>query len=208
MEHTQEIKVQTKEWANPTPAGLVALAVACFAFFALLNGFVEKSAMPLVGCWLLGGFVVQLVVALLDLKSGNLTGGNTFLFFSAFFMLVGGLEMFVKYGGMTSGAPVDARIDGWAWMALTAALLLWTPAFLKTFSLLSVIVLMLDIALPFITLNDMKILPASLVPIPAYALLAAGVIALYLGASIVVNTAFGKTIYPVIGRSSAQNRKK
>jgi len=40
-----------KEWANPTPAGLVALAVACVCFFALLNGYVNPSAMPLVGCW-------------------------------------------------------------------------------------------------------------------------------------------------------------
>jgi len=199
MEHTQEVKIQTKEWSNPTPAGLVALAVACFAFFALLNGFVEPSAMPLVGCWLLGGFVVQLVVALLDLKSGNLPGGNTFLFFSAFFMLVGGLEMFVKHGG----APLDARIDGWAWMALTIAVYLWTPAFLKNFSLLSVIVLALDVALPFITLIDLRVLSGRFAVIPAYALLAAGAVALYLAASIVVNTTFDKTIYPVIG-----NKKK
>jgi len=199
MEHTQEKKAQPKEWANPTPAGLVALAVACFTFFALLGGFVEKSAMPLVGCWLLGGFVVQIIVGLLDLKSGNLSGGNTFLFFSAFFMLVGGLEMFVKYNGVTSGVPVDTHIDGWAWMALTVALLLWTPAFLKSFTLLSVVVLALDVALPFITLIDLQVLPGSFSVIPAYALLAAGLVALYLGASIVVNTTFGKTIYPVLG---------
>ncbi len=31
---SQENKI--KEWANPTPAGLVALAVACFGFFAIL----------------------------------------------------------------------------------------------------------------------------------------------------------------------------
>ena len=189
---------KTKEWANPTPAGLVALAVACFTFFALLNGLVEKSAMPLVGCWLIGGFVVQLAVGLLDLKGGNHPGGNTFLFFSAFFMLVGGIEMFVKYNGLTSGALLDTRIDGWAWAALTLALLLWTPAFCKSFSLLSIIVLVLDVALPFITLIDLKVLPGSFSPVPAYALLAAGAVALYLGAAQIVNTAFGKTIYPII----------
>ena len=26
-----------KDWANPTPAGLVALAIACFGFFAMLT---------------------------------------------------------------------------------------------------------------------------------------------------------------------------
>jgi succinate-acetate transporter protein len=195
----QETNPQAVAWANPTPAGLVALAVACFTFFALLGGYVEKSAMPLVGCWLLGGFVVQVIVGLLDLKSGNLPGGNTFLFFSAFFMLVGGLEMFVKYNGITAGAIPDTRIDGWAWAALTVALLLWTPAFCRKFSLLSVIVLALDVALPFITLTDLKVLPAGFSAVSAWALLVAGTIAVYYSAALVVNGTFGKKIYPVIG---------
>ena len=148
-----------KDWANPTPAGLVALAVACFCFFGLLNGFVEKSAMPLIGCWLIGGFAVQIFVGLIDLKNGNHAGGNTFLFFSAFFMLVGGIEMFVKHNAIISGVPVDTRVDGFAWLALSLVVFLWTPAFLKPFSLLSLIVLPLNVALPFITLLDFKILP-------------------------------------------------
>ncbi|MEI6856984.1 hypothetical protein [Psychrilyobacter sp.] len=43
----QENKI--KEWSNPTPAGLVALAVACFCFFAILSGKVTHDAMPLLG---------------------------------------------------------------------------------------------------------------------------------------------------------------
>ena len=191
-----------KEWANPTPAGLVALAVACFCFFALLNGYVEPSAMPLIGCWLIGGFVVQMVVGLLDLKGGNFAGGNTFLFFSAFFMLVGGIEMFVKYDGITSGAPVDTRIDGYAWLALTIVVFLWTPAFFKSFGMLSLIVTALDVALPFITLLDLKVLPSSMAVIPAYALLVSGLIAIYFSGALVVNTTFGKKIYPLIEKKT------
>ena len=187
-----------KEWANPTPAGLVALATACYCFFGMFCGFVEKSAMPLIGCWLVGGFVVQVVVGLLDLKGGNYAGGNTFLFFSAFFMLVGGIEMFVKYNGIAAGAPLDTRIDGFAWLCLTMAVYLWTPAFFKTFNLLSLVVAALDVALPFITLIDLKVLPASFQPVPGIALLVSGSVAVYLGAALVVNTTFGKKIYPVI----------
>ena len=200
MEEPQEVRVHLKEWMNPTPAGLVALAVACFCFFALLNGFVEVSALPLIGCWLIGGFVVQFIVGIIDLKSGNHAGGNTFLFFSAFFMLAGGLEMFFKYKGISSGVPADSRIDGYAWMALTLVIYLWTPAFLKSFNLLSLVVLALDIALPFIVLTDLKIIPSSYSAVAAYALLASALIAIYFSAAIVVNTAFGKTIYPVIGK--------
>ncbi len=196
-----------KEWSNPTPAGLVALAVACACFFALLTGRVEASAMPLIGCWLLGGFVIQIVVALLDLKSGNTTGGNTFLFFSAFFMLVGGLEMLHKYAAISAGAPLDARVDGYAWAILTVVVYLWTPAFFTRFSLLSVVVLLLDVALPFITLTDLTLLPKSYGHIAAWALLMAGIVAVYLGAATVVNNAYGRVVYPLPGAARAPAAK-
>ena len=186
-----------KEWANPTPAGLVALAVACACFFAMLTGRVQASAMPLIGCWLLGGFVIQLVVGLLDLKNGNLPGGNTFLFFSAFFMLAGGLEMLMKYNAIKTGTPLDGRIDGYAWAVLTVVIWLWTPAFFTKFSLLSVIVALLDAALPFITLVDLGVLSKDFSHIPAWLLLSAGMVAVYLCSAIVVNSAFKKIIYPL-----------
>ena len=189
--------VCVKEWSNPTPAGLVALAVACACFFALLTGKVSAAAMPLIGCWLLGGFAVQIIVALLDLKSGNTTGGNTFLFFCAFFMLASGLEMFMKYEAITAGSPLDGRVDGYAWAVLTVVVWLWTPAFFTKFSLLSVIVILLDAALPLITLNDLRIMPSSLAVIPAWLLLACAAIAVYLCSAIIVNTAFKKTVYPL-----------
>lgn len=190
-----------KDWSNPTPAGLVALAVACFCFFALLSGRIEASALPLMGCWLLGGFVVQFVVGLVDLKNQSATGGNTFLFFSAFFMLTGGLEMFLKYNAVVAGAPLDGRIDGYAWTVLTAILILWTPAFFAKFSLLSVVVVLIDIALPFITLIDFGILSkADFGHIPAWSLLFAGIVAIYLASGTVVNQAFGRVVYPMPGQ--------
>ena len=190
---------QIKEWSNPTPAGLVALAVACFCFFALLSGKVTHDALPLLDIWLLGGFVVQLVVALIDLKGGNTTGGNTFLFFSAFFMLVGGLEMITKFLAATNNIALDARIDGWAWLVLTIVIMLWTPAFLKTPLVLSLIVFALDISLPFITLMDLGILSKSFAVIPAWGLLIAGIFGIYLSAAMIVNTAFGREVYPMPG---------
>ncbi len=185
------------QWANPTPAGLVALAVACACFFALLTGRVQASAMPLIGCWLIGGFAVQLVVALLDLKGGNHAGGNTFLFFCAFFMLVGGMEMLLKYNAIMAGSALDSRIDGYAWCILTLVVWLWTPAFFTRFTLLSLIVALLDVALPFIALTDLGVIPKDFSHIAAWALLAAGGVAVYLSAATVVNTAHGKKVYPL-----------
>ena len=186
-----------KEWANPTPAGLVALAIACACFFASLTGRVETSALPLIGCWLLGGFVVQFLVGILDLKSGNHVGGNTFMLFGAFFMLVGGIEMLIKYQAIIAGSPLDVRLDGYAWSVLAVVLIMWTPAFMKTFSLLSIVVLFIDIALPFIALIDLGVLPKNFSHIPAWSLLAAAVVAVYLSAAQIVNHAHGRTVYPL-----------
>lgn len=195
----EENKTTTvKEWANPTPAGLVALAVACACFFAMLTGKVATSALPLIACWLLGGFAIQVIVGLLDLKGGNATGGNTFLFFSAFFMLTGGLEMLLKYDAITKGTPLESVIDGYAWAVLAVVVILWTPAFMTKFTLLSIIVLLLDIALPFIALTDLGLIPKSFTTIPAWALLAAGIVAVYYSAAIIVNSAYKKKIYPVL----------
>ncbi len=182
---------KVESWANPTPAGLVALAVACFGFFALLTGRVTGEALPLLGCWLIAGFVVQIVVALLDLKGGNLAGGNTFLYFCAFFMLAGGLECFFKAQG-----GVDTRIDGWVWLALSAVVTLWTPAFIKTPKILFLIVLVLNVAVWFIAFIDLQVLAKSWSFVPAWALLICGILGIYLSAAMVVNGTFGKKIYP------------
>ena len=185
-----------KEWANPTPAGLVALAIACFGFFALLTGKVEHGALPLFGCFLIGGFVVQFIVALLDLKSGNIAGGNTFLFFCAYFMLASGLEMFFKF----FVTDLDPRIDAWCWMVLAASLILWTPAFYKSVALLFYLVIGVDIALPFVVLTDLRVFSPELskmfASIAGHTLLLCGLLGIYLSAALVVNGAYGKKIFP------------
>lgn len=183
-------------WANPSPAGLVALAVACFCFFAILTNAVDETAIPLLGLWLLGGFVIQFIVSLIDLKSGNTVGGNTFLFFSAFFMLVGGLGNTLKFFMSREQLFLDTHINGWAWLVLTIALWLWTPAFFKSPLILCLIVFTLDMALPILTLIDLGLISAELSYIPGWLLLAAGILGIYLASAIVVNDTFQKKIYP------------
>lgn len=193
--------MEKQDWANPTPAGLVALAVVCVCFFASYMKLISLDALPLLGCWMIGGFVIQFTVSIVDLKNRNLPGGNTFLFFSAFFMLTTGLELFWKYYAIKNGIGIDVNVDGYAWAVLSIVLILWTPAFfVPSFSLLSVMVLLLDVALPLIALKDFGLLPAGLVPVPAYLLLLTGIIGIYFSAALVVNGTYGKVIYPLPGQ--------
>lgn len=186
-------------WANPAPAGLTALGVACFIYFAALTGQVPASATFLMGCWLLGGCLVQFVVGMIELKEGAQLGGNVFLYFSAFFMLAGGSEFLVKLFGGAAGATITSEIDGWAWIVLTVTLWLWTPAYLKTApKALGLLVLVLDVAIFFVTLKDLGLVDAGVAaPIAGWFLLADGIIGIYLAAALQLNAAFGKTLLPI-----------
>lgn len=186
-------------WANPAPAGLTALAIACFTFFAVLTGIVPHTSTPLLGCWLVGGFVVQIVVALIELREGSLLGGNVFLFFSAFFMLTGGLEFVLKASSVFADFGVTSEIDGWAWLVLLITLLLWTPAYLKTSPrVMGILVLILDVGVLFVALKDLGVVAASVsAPIAGYALGLGGFFAIYFAAAIQLNAAFGKVVFPV-----------
>ena len=189
---------ELKEWANPAPAGLVALAIACFGFYALLSGTVQAGALPLLGCWLIGGFVVQVIVGILELKEGALTGGNVFLFFSAFFMLVGGLEMFIKFFAGINGWQLDPTIDGWAWLVLFITLVFYSFAYFKQSALvMNLLLIFIDIGVFFVTFIDIGWMSPAFKPFAAYALLLAGSCGIYMSCAIILNAAYGKIILPV-----------
>lgn len=183
-------------WANPAPAGLVALAVACFVFMAIQLGYVKSSASGLLGIWLIGGFVVQVIVGVIELREGNSTAGNVFTYFSAYFMLAVGLGLIFKFLAQANGWEVDTRIDGWAWLPLSAGLTLWTPAYFKSPKTLLAVVVCLLPALWVVTFTDMGVWSKDVLPVSAWFLCASGSFALYTSAAMVINTAYGRAIVP------------
>jgi uncharacterized protein len=186
-----------KGWANPAPAGLVALAIACFTFFSIFNGKVDHSALPLLGCWLVGGFVVQIIVGVIELLEGNQVGGNVFTFFAAFFMLTTAIECFYKFWAAKNGLKLDGRIDGWAWICLSTTLVLWTPAYMKSVLVMSSLVISLDIAVWIVTFMDLGMIArAEWAPIAGWFLLIGGILGLYMASAVILNGAFGKVLLP------------
>jgi hypothetical protein len=173
--------------------------MACFTFYAIHTGKVEGSAIALLGIWLIGGFVVQVIVGVMELNHGNVLGGNIFTFFSAFFMLVTGLELIFKFFAVQNGWKVDARIDGWAWLALAIALLTWTPGYFKAPLSLCAVVLALDVAVPVVALMDLAVLGHEWHVVSGNFLLIAGIFGLYTAMGVVLNTVFERTVIPLGG---------
>ena len=189
-------------FANPSAAGLGALAVACFGFGAVFTGQVHPGGLPLLAAWLVGGGIVQFTVGVIELKDHNLAGGNVFLFFCAFFMFGAALSTLAKYlmiAGLLGQFKPEAMVEGYCWMAGAAFLTAATPAYLKSAKPMFILVLFIDIALWMIVLNDMGKLDPALKPIIGYALHAAGWLGVYMVAALVNNTVFGRQIVPTFG---------
>lgn len=157
------------------------------------------AAAPYLGIWLLGGFVIQFIVAVIELREGAMSGGNIFLYFSAYFMFASGLKFLLT--GNLIPATVDRHIDGWIWMTLLVATWGYTPAYLKRGpKTLTIALLVLDLALPFIVGVDLGWLDKSWAnPIAGWLLMVAGIFALYTSIAMVTNNAFGKTVMPFPG---------
>lgn len=182
--------------ANPAPAGLVALAVACLTFFAALTGKITTEAYFQMGSWLLGGWLIQMVVAKGEYEHGALTGGNVFMFFSGFFMFVGGVEHIFEYFAHMYQWPTQALISGYAWIGLTVAIITWTPAYLKESNkAMSLVVLLIDLAVILVTLLKLGMIAgAGYAAAAGWLLLLAGILALYVAAGIILNAAFKREV--------------
>ncbi|MDR3090396.1 MAG: GPR1/FUN34/YaaH family transporter [Desulfobulbaceae bacterium] len=189
-------------FANPSAAGLGALAVACFGFGAVFTGQVQLGGLPLLAAWLIGGGIVQLTVAVIELKDHNLTGGNVFLFFCAFFMFGAALSTLAKFlmlTGMFGDVKPLTMVEGYCWMAGAAFLTVVSPAYLKSAKPMFIAVVLLDIVLWMIVLADMGKLDPTLKPVIGYLLYVAGWIGIYMVAALVNNAAFGRQVVPTFG---------
>lgn len=187
------------EFANPLPAGLAALAMACFGFYALFTGKVSPTSGPILAAWLVGGFVIQLVVALILYKEKNLGGSNLFLVFSAVFMLIGAISAITKTVLKYYGIPFDPTIEGWMWIPVGIWVVMVTLAFLRAPKLLFIMGAFLCISVPFLILFEIgaqgdRALWAS---IAGHCVLIAAIIATYLGGAMVINGAYGKEVLPM-----------
>jgi len=189
---------QEHTFASPGPAGLAALAVACFGFGAVFLGKVGLGGLPLLAAWLIGGGIVQYTTAVMELKDHNITGGNVFLFFSAFFMFAAALSVFAKFMLITFSMKPLTYVEGWCWMAGAGFLTAVTPAYFKSSKAMAILVVLVDICLWAIVFLDLGIAdPAVWKPVVGYLLIVVGWIGIYMSGAITCNTVYGKAIYPV-----------
>lgn len=155
--------------------------------------------MPVIAAWFFGGFVVQLVTAIIELKEGNATGGNVMLFFAAFFMLASSLGTLGKFYLFVNGmslAPATL-MEGYFWLAAAAFLTICTPAYAKQNALMFYLVCVVDVILWCIAFVDIGILPSTFKPMMGTGLFVIGIVGIYICGAALVNTVYGKMLIPL-----------
>lgn len=192
---------QNSTWANPLPAGLISLGMACTIFYALLTGKITPDGYGVVGIWLLGGFFVQVIVGVIDLKLGSLGGGNTFLWFSAYFMFATGCVYLMEYFAHINGWHVELMIEGWCWVGISIVMWLMYPSFLKTMPLVvAVLITIMNSMAPVIAGMKLGLLDRAVyAPIAGNCIGIVALLGFYSGAAIINNTVFGRQILPFPG---------
>lgn len=184
-------------FASPGPAGLGALAVVCFGFGASFTGKVPVEGMLLLAAWLFGGGLVQLVTSIVELKEGNTTGGNVMLFFAAFFMFASGLGLIAKFVMIYLGMKPSVVIEGYLWAAAAGFLTICTPAYARQNAIMFFLVVLVDVILWTIAGVDIGILPAVIKHMLGYSLYGVGIVGVYMSGAALVNTVYGKMIFPI-----------
>jgi uncharacterized protein len=184
-------------FATPGPASLGAFTVAVFGFGAVFLGQVSLTGLPLLAAWLVGGCLIQLVAAVIELKDKNITSGNVFLYFSGIFMLAAALSTIAKFLMLVHGMKPDPTVEGWLWLAGTGFLVGMTPNYAKSNLFLFLVVVMADVALLFIALLDLGVVGVAFKPVVGYLCFGCGILAIYLIAASATNTFYGKSIFPV-----------
>ena len=184
-------------FATPGPAALGAFTVAVFGFGAVFLGQVSLTGLPLLAAWLVGGCLIQVVAAVMELKDKNITSGNVFLYFSGIFMLAAALSVIAKFLMLVHGMKPDSAVEGWLWLAGTGFLVGMTPNYLKSTFFLFLIVVMADLALFFIALLDLGVAGAAFRPLVGYLCFGCGILAIYLIAATATNTFYGRSVFPV-----------
>jgi hypothetical protein len=186
-------------WANPAPAGTISLGFAIMIFYALLTGKVPAEAHMLAGLWLLGAFVIQVCVGLIELNMGADIGGNIYLWFGSFFCLATGLVFIWEYFAHIYGWPVHLGLQGYLWICIWLVMWINWPVFLKRFPLTLIIVFsLMNACAPLMAFMNLGMIPAKVyAPIIGQCMGVASLFALYSGAAMITNTAFGRQMFPL-----------
>jgi len=110
-ENASEVKVSIA-YGDAAPAGWVAYSIVTWIAWAFLCNFVSPKALLLMSAIALACTIPYLAAGFSELKVGNAAGGNTWIYFGAFFAFASSLTYFISYFAPIYHWQLDYRILG------------------------------------------------------------------------------------------------
>lgn len=126
----KDINVNVKI-ADAGPAGWMAYSMATLIAWPSLCGFVNDKALLFMAAISLACTIPYLTAGISQLKSNNVAGGVTWMYFGAFFAFCSAECYLISYFAPIYGWQLDPRILGFEWAVLAIVLILTTPIFIK-----------------------------------------------------------------------------
>jgi succinate-acetate transporter protein len=124
MNTTNNLPAQ--QWASGGAASLYLVGALHLGIFAFSTGRVPPDSAPLLGFWILGCAVSLLLLAMVELKRGEILFGTIGMVFGGLLGL-GGAFSFIR----TMWSPGIAAMDGWWFLSAAVILFLLLPAVKK-----------------------------------------------------------------------------
>lgn len=182
-------------FAEPSPLGLLGLAVGCAALLPIAFGRALTPDALRTAAWfcLLFGGGCQFLAGLMAFANRNLLGGTLFTTF-AFNWVMNYLTLTGLADGKIPNASVTFSVD--VCFLLIFAVLTFAFGFLSR--LLFAFLLDIDLLYGFRMAKELLHAPALALPI-ALCTVALGAIALWLAFAILVNTTAGRTVFAIPG---------
>jgi succinate-acetate transporter protein len=150
----------TQEWASGGMASLYLLGALHVGIFAFATGQVGAESAPLLGFWILGCAIALLMLAMVDLRRGEVLFGTVGMVFGGLLGLGGALS-FIRSMWMPGIFP----IDGWWFLSAGAILFLLLPSVSKVSWIMFGGITEIGIALTILGLGMLGILGPPEVPL-------------------------------------------
>lgn len=115
-----------QEWASGGPATLYLLGVLHIGIFAFATGRVGPESIPILGFWVLACAIPLLLLAMVEMRRGELLFGTMGMVFGGLLGLGGALS-FIRSMFVPGASP----IDGWWFSSTGIVLFLLLPAVRK-----------------------------------------------------------------------------
>lgn len=193
MEETKHVKIEV---ADPTPLGLMGLAMVTFVACTQKFGMTEGLSFIIPWAIFLGA-IAQIMASMLDYKHNNLFGATAFAGYGLFWLAVSSSWM-IKMGvfGSELAASFDVKQLGFAFLGYFIFSLVITVGAFRLNTMLSVLMLVIDVLVLALAMDSLG-MGHAWHTIAAYSELITALISFYGVAANFINKSYGRTLIPV-----------